>query len=144
MGKAEIPRDGAARRDRAPSMPFVGHILDLPKGGANVVVSQELRHLRGDRLPSARPLGGCSDIYYDRRETISLGADDAVETNKVAHMVDPWPRYSANRNIAFNGERMQAAHRALSAQPRDPAGQRDHAARPPTRRRSRPRPRLPQ
>jgi hypothetical protein len=24
-------------------------------------------------------------------------------------MVDPWPRASANRNIAFNGEKMQSA-----------------------------------
>jgi hypothetical protein len=55
-------------------------------------------------------LGGCADIYHDRRETISLGANDAVETNKVVHMVDPWPRSSANRQLAFEGERMQAAH----------------------------------
>jgi len=56
-------------------------------------------------------LAGCSsDIYFDRRETVSLGANDAVETNKVVHMVDPWPRQSANRNLAFNGERIQAAH----------------------------------
>jgi hypothetical protein len=54
-------------------------------------------------------LAGCSDIYYDRRETVALYANDAVEANKVAHMVDPWPKHSANRNIAFNGERMQAA-----------------------------------
>ena len=54
-------------------------------------------------------LGGCSDIYYDRRETVALGANDAVETNKVVHMVDPWPRYSTNREIAFEGTRMQAA-----------------------------------
>jgi hypothetical protein len=55
-------------------------------------------------------LGGCSDIYFDRRETVSLGANDAVESNKVVHMVDPWPRSSTNRQIAFEGERMQAAH----------------------------------
>ena len=55
-------------------------------------------------------LGGCSDIYFDRRETVSLGANDAVETNKVVHMVDPWPPHSHNRNIAFEGQRMQAAH----------------------------------
>ena len=54
-------------------------------------------------------LGGCSGIYWDRRETIALGANDAVETDKVTQMVDPWPRYSNNRNIAFNGERMQSA-----------------------------------
>jgi hypothetical protein len=55
-------------------------------------------------------LGGCSDIYWDRRETVALGANDAVETNKVVHMIDPWPRHSGNRDIAFNGQRIQAAH----------------------------------
>ena len=60
-------------------------------------------------LVAAVVLGACSDIYYDRRETIALGADDAVATNRVTHMVDPWPRSSANNKIAFNGERMQKA-----------------------------------
>ena len=55
-------------------------------------------------------VGGCADIYHDRRETISLGANDAVETNKVVHMVDPWPRYSVNRQLAFEGERVQTAY----------------------------------
>jgi hypothetical protein len=55
-------------------------------------------------------LGGCADIYYDRRETISLGANDAVETNKVVHIVDPWPRNSVNRQLAFEGERVQTAY----------------------------------
>jgi hypothetical protein len=54
-------------------------------------------------------LGACSDIYYDRRETIALGAGDAVASNRIEQMVDPWPRYSANKNLAFNGQRMQAA-----------------------------------
>jgi len=54
-------------------------------------------------------LAGCSDIYLDRRETIALGADDAVAANTVEQMVDPWPRHSNNNNIAFNGERMQRA-----------------------------------
>jgi len=54
-------------------------------------------------------LGGCSDIYYDRRETIALGAGDDIAVNRVEQMVDPWPRYVGNKNIAFNGERMQAA-----------------------------------
>ena len=53
-------------------------------------------------------VGGCSDIYYDRRETVALGADDHIAVNRVAQMVDPWPRYVGNKNIAFNGERMQA------------------------------------
>jgi hypothetical protein len=55
-------------------------------------------------------LGGCSDIYYDRRETVSLGAGDDLAANRVAQMVDPWPRYVGDKNIAFNGQRMQAAN----------------------------------
>ncbi len=54
-------------------------------------------------------LAGCSDIYTDRRDSIELSAGDAIKTNQVTHMVDPWPSSSANRNIAFNGERMQTA-----------------------------------
>ena len=37
-------------------------------------------------------LGGCSDIYYDRRETVALGADDHIAANRVVQMVDPWAR----------------------------------------------------
>jgi hypothetical protein len=54
-------------------------------------------------------LGGCSDIYYDRRETIALGANDHIAVNRVEQMIDPWPRYVGDKNIAFNGERMQGA-----------------------------------
>ena len=56
-------------------------------------------------------LAGCSDpgLYLDRRDTIALSAGDANEANKVAQVVDPWPPYSGNTNIAFNGQRMQSA-----------------------------------
>src|SRR5262245_14495897 len=57
----------------------------------------------------ASVLGGCSDIYYDRRESIALGAGDGIASSKVAQMVDPWPANVGNQNIAFNGQRMQAA-----------------------------------
>jgi hypothetical protein len=53
-------------------------------------------------------LAGCSE-YLDRRDTISLGAGDSVATDKVSQMVDPWPRDSADRNIAFNGAKMETA-----------------------------------
>jgi hypothetical protein len=53
-------------------------------------------------------LGACSDIYYDRRETVALGANDFNASNIAVQSVDPWPRYVGNKNIAFNGERMQA------------------------------------
>jgi hypothetical protein len=52
--------------------------------------------------------GGCSE-YLDRRETIAMSGGNAVATNVVTHMVDPWPRASANRNIAFNGARIESA-----------------------------------
>ena len=53
-------------------------------------------------------LAGCSE-YLDRRDTIALSGGNAVATNKVTHMVDPWPRDSANRDIAFNGAKMETA-----------------------------------
>ena len=74
-------------------------------------------------IAAGTTLGGCSDIYYDRRETVALGPDDAVASNRVTQMVDPWPRYSSNNNIAFNGERMQGAveryrtHRVIQPRP---------------------------
>ncbi|MGB6350547.1 MAG: hypothetical protein WBG10_11015 [Pseudolabrys sp.] len=53
-------------------------------------------------------LGGCSE-YLDRRDTIAMSGGNAVATNIVTQMVDPWPPESANRNIAFNGPRMESA-----------------------------------
>lgn len=54
-------------------------------------------------------VAGCSEIYFDRRETVALGAGDAIATNKVTQTIDPWSRASANNNIAFNGMLMQSA-----------------------------------
>jgi len=53
-------------------------------------------------------LGGCSE-YLDRRDTIALSGGNAVATDQVTQMVDPWPRDSANRNIAFDGNKMESA-----------------------------------
>jgi hypothetical protein len=50
-------------------------------------------------------LAGCSE-YLDRRDALSVQSGNAVQTNKVAQMVDPWPRASEDRNIAFNGSVM--------------------------------------
>lgn len=65
--------------------------------------------LRTMLLGAGVVLAGCSDIYFDRRETVVPAAGDAIAANRVTHMVDPWPPASADRNIAFNGEKMQAA-----------------------------------
>jgi hypothetical protein len=53
-------------------------------------------------------LSGCSE-YLDRRDTIALGAGDAIATDNMTQMVDPWPRVAAQRNIGFNGARMESA-----------------------------------
>jgi hypothetical protein len=66
------------------------------------------RRLAGALLAAAT-LAGCSDIYHDRRETVALSAGDALLTNRVTHMVDPWPASSARRDIAYDGEKMQTA-----------------------------------
>ena len=60
-------------------------------------------------LAAATALGGCTDMYLDRRDTVSFAAGDAVAANKVVHMVDPWPPRAGDRNIAFDGERMATA-----------------------------------
>jgi hypothetical protein len=65
-------------------------------------------------LPALFALGtlaGCADadLYFDRRETISLHAGDSVASNIIVQTVDPWPRAAGNRNIPGNGDRMQAA-----------------------------------
>jgi hypothetical protein len=56
-------------------------------------------------------LAGCSDpgLYLDRRDTILLGGGESVAANQMVQMVDPWPPFSNNRNLTFNGERMQRA-----------------------------------
>ena len=65
--------------------------------------------LAGFALIVATTQAGCSDIYLDRRDTIELSAGDALHSNQVTHMVDPWPAHSANKNIAFDGQKMQSA-----------------------------------
>ncbi len=54
-------------------------------------------------------LAGCSDLYYDRRDTIALSGGDAVAANEIAQTIDPWPPQSGNTHIATNGQRMQSA-----------------------------------
>jgi hypothetical protein len=54
-------------------------------------------------------LGGCSDMYFDHREGVTLEGGDAVAANEAMQTIDPWPARSGNTNIAFNGQRMQSA-----------------------------------
>ena len=54
-------------------------------------------------------IGGCSQLYLDRRDAISLGAGDGIAANQAVQVIDPWPPHSGNTNLVFNGQRMQAA-----------------------------------
>jgi hypothetical protein len=56
----------------------------------------------------AAGIAGCSE-YLDRRDALSVQSGNAVQTDKVSQMVDPWPAASADRNIAFNGSVMESA-----------------------------------
>ena len=61
-------------------------------------------------LAATMLLGACTtDMYHDRRDSVSFGAGNAVAANKMTHMVDPWPARAGDRNIAHSGERMAAA-----------------------------------
>lgn len=64
----------------------------------------------------AAALAGCSanpvvdpNGYLDRRDQISLTAGDAVANNIAIQMVDPWPAYAGQREIGFDGQKMQTA-----------------------------------
>jgi hypothetical protein len=54
-------------------------------------------------------LAACSDIYYDRRDSIHLSVGDANASNIAVQTIDPWPRHAANRTIITNGEKIQPA-----------------------------------
>jgi hypothetical protein len=54
-------------------------------------------------------LAGCSDLYFDRRETIAPDGGDSIAANAAEQTINPWPRNSFNNNLAFNGQRMQRA-----------------------------------
>jgi hypothetical protein len=62
----------------------------------------------GAPLLAGALLCGCSD-YLVRRETVSQNGGDAFASNRATQMVDPWSRASADKTIAFNGEKMQTA-----------------------------------
>ena len=44
-----------------------------------------------------------------RRDTVTSSAGDAVASNSAVQIPTPWPRYSDNPNIAFDGEKNSLA-----------------------------------
>jgi hypothetical protein len=69
--------------------------------------------LRIGALAAALMLGtavaGCSDLYFDRRDTVAFGANNAVATDIALQTIDPWPPASANKNFTTNGPRAAGA-----------------------------------
>ncbi len=66
-------------------------------------------------LPAlAAGLAGCIHLedsitqYAERSDRIVLSSGNAKDANLVMHMIDPWPRYSADRRIPADGQRMAA------------------------------------
>jgi hypothetical protein len=54
-------------------------------------------------------LGGCADLYWDRRDSIAFWAGDAPASNVAIHTIDPWPPVAAKRRLSTNGELAQRA-----------------------------------
>jgi hypothetical protein len=69
----------------------------------------KLRGVTIAALAATTMLGACTDMYLDRRETVSFGAGNASAANKAIQTIDPWPVYAAHQDIAYNGERAAAA-----------------------------------
>jgi hypothetical protein len=70
-------------------------------------------------------LGGCADLYWDRRDSVAFWAGDAPASNVAVHTIDPWPPAAAKRRLTANGELMQRAaerYRANKTTPLRPLG----------------------
>jgi hypothetical protein len=68
-------------------------------------------------LLAVLPLAGCYglyghdevDRYFQRSDTITMGAGDAKQVNAVTHTIHPWPRYVGYTRIATDARRTGAA-----------------------------------
>ena len=62
-------------------------------------------------------LGSCNglagndemDRYFQRSDTITMSAGDAVRTNEVTHIINPWPYYVGDRRITTDARPVGAA-----------------------------------
>jgi hypothetical protein len=70
-------------------------------------------------------LGGCADIYWDRRDTVAFWGGDAPASNVAIHTIDPWPPAAERRRLTTNGELAQRAaerYRTNKTTPLKPIG----------------------
>jgi hypothetical protein len=75
-------------------------------------------------------LGSCNglagndemDRYFQRSDSITLGAGDAKQANAVTHTINPWPSYVGDRRIVVEAARARGAiaRSRSGTQPRDP------------------------
>ena len=75
---------------------------------------------------SATLLSACRDTnpYTSRRDTIRLGAGDAMAHNRAVHTIDPWPVHAKNTRIDADGKRMLiAAERYQANKSIEPSGE---------------------
>lgn len=54
-------------------------------------------------------LAACDNQYIERKDTLTLGAGDAVATNAAVMTPDPWPRRSRDDRIPMDGVKAEAA-----------------------------------
>lgn len=58
-------------------------------------------------------LGGCTGLhghdefanYTERKDTMTMGAGDAVRQNAATHMLTPWPSYVGDRQIFVQADK---------------------------------------
>src|SRR6476469_5121903 len=75
-------------------------------------------------------LGSCNglagndemDRYFQRSDSITLGAGDAKQANAVTHTINPWPSYVGDRRIVADAAKTRGAivRYRSGTQPRDP------------------------
>ena len=117
MGQAEVsPGAGAARRRRAQPAVCRSHprsaeerrrlmsqrgTRQTTQGVVRTIAASTMLGCHARRL--LRPLLRRGAIPSRWRPATSIAANAAEQT------IDPWPPYSGNTNIAFNGQKMQSA-----------------------------------
>jgi len=62
-------------------------------------------------LSACANLTACSlfNTYFERKDTITLGAGDAVASNIAIQTADPWPRNVGDNNIPMDGTKAAIA-----------------------------------
>jgi hypothetical protein len=60
-------------------------------------------------LAAALSLSGCSNQYFERKESVTFSAGDAVAWNNAQMIIDPAPRRAYDTNIVTPGETAERA-----------------------------------